>query len=515
MPTEGRLRAGREPLELHAPSPRGRRAVVRRLPWRDGLADALTALASSASDHVAPILDVRERGDVVEVERAWVDGTPLSDRLAIEGPRPPMEVVRLGVDLCRALQALHRIDVPRLGGPLLHGTLDPGAIVRTADGTTVLTDAGHWATVNRLGAAIESGPHLAPPTPTGPVPRSPGDDVYAVGVLLHTALTGSRPEDGAVVSPLVARCPADLLEIVAESLHPDPELRPRTCGALRARLSGILCRALAAPPPVRRAPDVGAASDALPVAHITEQHGSLEVFPGEVTPWDSLHPVADLPTEQEGRRRLHLGIRWAGWAMAVAGLGLAMMPLIAEPPPAEPSAAPVSAAEKGPVERPHPVAAARPQASARPALPRASEPAGAAAAGGGPVGSRSAGDSETRPDRVAGPGDDRSADASERGAEAEARPAEPRAAGPAPTRSPRARRDADPAARRSPARRPRSRTATEPTAAQPDPEDPQTEAALQIRYRDAEDAPDVPPEPPRRRASGWPAPPLPDLLPVE
>jgi hypothetical protein len=262
-----------------------------------------------------------------------------------------MEVVRLGVDLCRALQALHRIDVPRLGGPLLHGTLDPGAIVRTADGTTVLTDAGHWATVNRLGAAIESGPHLAPPTPTGPVPRSPGDDVYAVGVLLHTALTGSRPEDGAVVSPLVARCPADLLEIVAESLHPDPELRPRTCGALRARLSGILCRALAAPPPVRRAPDVGAASDALPVAHITEQHGSLEVFPGEVTPWDSLHPVADLPTEQEGRRRLHLGIRWAGWAMAVAGLGLAMMPLIAEPPPAEPSAAPVSAAERAPPRR--------------------------------------------------------------------------------------------------------------------------------------------------------------------
>lgn len=251
-----------------------------------------------------------------------VPGPTLAESLAAAGPLAAREAMQVGLELCRALQAVHAAG-------LVHEDLKAGNVVREPGGRVVLMDFGAGALAPGL-TPLYAAPELLQGRP--PDAQS---DLYALGVLLFHLVTGDYPVAGESLAALRA----------AHSRGARRSLR-----TLRAELPddfvAVVERALA--PLGRRFPSAAAFEAAL---------------------LQCLAPAS--PTR--ARRRLLLAV-----ALATAGAGLAL--LVSRTPEPEPIAAPVPAASAAtplPAPKPDPsqVLADAPP-SAAPAAPAAA-PAGA------------------------------------------------------------------------------------------------------------------------------------------
>ncbi|MBX7079849.1 MAG: protein kinase [Nannocystaceae bacterium] len=146
----------------------------------------------------------------------------------------PMQLA-LVAQLLRALDSLH-------GHALVHGQLSRESVM-VVDGQLKIVDTtpclGH-------GAPSEAAtPYVAPELLLGEA-RDPRADLYSVGVLAHELLLGRRPTLAASPSEVVdasisgprldlAALEAELAEIVAKLLSPEPDARPASAAAaLRA-----------------------------------------------------------------------------------------------------------------------------------------------------------------------------------------------------------------------------------------------------------------------------------------
>jgi len=122
----------------------------------------------------------------------WMEllrGRTLASEIERRGSLPPEEVTRIGLDLCRALQAVEAAG-------LVHRDIKPANIVLEADGRVVLTDfgLGRRRADLRPGASGSSGtPFFMSPEILAGEPATPRSDLYALGVTLRWALTGSPP----------------------------------------------------------------------------------------------------------------------------------------------------------------------------------------------------------------------------------------------------------------------------------------------------------------------------------
>ena len=119
----------------------------------------------------------------------FIDGPTLEADLRRRGPFGAHELASIGVDLCRALGAVHRAG-------LLHRDLKTQNVMRDADGRLVLTDfgAGCAAATNGAGGPELAGTplYLAPELLDGH-PASEASDIYGLGVVLYHLATGSYP----------------------------------------------------------------------------------------------------------------------------------------------------------------------------------------------------------------------------------------------------------------------------------------------------------------------------------
>ncbi|TBO54363.1 serine/threonine protein kinase, partial [Streptomyces kasugaensis] len=135
--------------------------------------------------------------DVVEQDgRPWivmelVEGPSLADRLSGGGPVAPREAARIGVALLGALRAAHARGV-------LHRDLKPANVLMEAGtGRVVLTDFG-IAKVPGVSTLTETGGFVGSPEYTAPERMAgqgagPEADLWSLGVLLCTALSGESP----------------------------------------------------------------------------------------------------------------------------------------------------------------------------------------------------------------------------------------------------------------------------------------------------------------------------------
>ena len=224
----------------------------------------------SGHPHVVSLIDSGVLPDgrpYLVMERC--DGGSLAQVLE-SGELSAAEAVSVVSAVSSALGAAHRAGV-------LHRDIKPGNILIDAYGSPRLSDFG-LAAIQREG--IESSvtletmtPDFAPPEAFTLAEPSPGGDVWSLGAVLFTLLTGRGPrrtaDGGALSLPEIInrlsvpadtsdlRIPEALRPLLDRALHPDPAQRYRDGNELAealARVGDIPRSAIAIPPAVMRTP---------------------------------------------------------------------------------------------------------------------------------------------------------------------------------------------------------------------------------------------------------------------
>ncbi|MBI2835516.1 MAG: serine/threonine-protein kinase [Acidobacteria bacterium] len=190
----------------------------------------------------------------------FVHGRTLERALQERGPFSADETVAVGVEICRALAAVHQAG-------LLHRDIKAQNVMRQDDGRLVLMDFG----AGREQPGEESGTstdmagtplYLAPEIFDGQ-PATVQSDLYSVGVLLYHLLTGRYPvtgrtlrevrdchRHGARVSLGDARpnLPDVLVRAIDRALHVEASARYGSAGDMAMALAIVDARAPAARP---------------------------------------------------------------------------------------------------------------------------------------------------------------------------------------------------------------------------------------------------------------------------
>ncbi len=196
----------------------------------------------------------------------WTDlvaGTTLERWLAQEGPLSAEEAVLIGLDLSRALAAVHAAG-------LVHGDVKTTNVMRERGGRIILMDfgAGSEIAARRLRAGAVGTPiAMAPEILRGERP-TPAADIYSLGVLLYRLVSGRYPLEAATVQELQAGhgraaatplrdarpdLPTEMTAVIDRAIAPDPADRYPSAGALEQALLGWLAPGRARPGPRRAA----------------------------------------------------------------------------------------------------------------------------------------------------------------------------------------------------------------------------------------------------------------------
>ena len=197
-----------------------------------------------------------------------VNGRTLKDIVEEQGPFSAQEAVVFGLDLCRALAAVHQAG-------FLHRDVKAQNVMREAGGRIVLMDFGAAAvmsTGSQRAPDLKGTPlYLAPEVLQGD-PPSAKSDLYSLGVLLYYLVSGEFPVNGRSLDDIGnahahgrrrslrdARpdLPSGFVRVVDDATAALPERRPDSAGLMEALLEnavgrGTLGRAPA--PPAHRQP---------------------------------------------------------------------------------------------------------------------------------------------------------------------------------------------------------------------------------------------------------------------
>lgn len=210
------------------------------------------------------VVSVFESGETADGSRyvamEFVDGLPLDRYLRERAPAPGRErtaaVLRLFVQIASGVAAAHAAGV-------IHRDLKPSNIMVDADGVPRVLDFGLARPIGDRPDATHT--HEFAGTPAYAAPEQfAGDgsaigtatDVYSLGVLLYSALTGRHPypRDGSLAdlarhatttdppppSRFVPRLASDAETIVLTCLAKDPQRRYRSAGSLAADIGDYL-----------------------------------------------------------------------------------------------------------------------------------------------------------------------------------------------------------------------------------------------------------------------------------
>ncbi|WP_330288313.1 serine/threonine-protein kinase [Streptomyces sp. NBC_00576] len=200
---------------------------------RDRTLREARAVAQLSHPHIIVVHDVVEDDERPYIVMELIDGGSLADRISRRGPVDADEAARIGIALLGALGTAHAAGV-------LHRDIKP-ANVLLEDGTDriVLTDFGiaqvaGATTLTETGSFVGSPEYTAPERMSG-VRTGPESDLWSLGALLCTALSGESPfrrdSLGGILHAVVideVRPPAQaapLLPVVRGLLERDPVRR--------------------------------------------------------------------------------------------------------------------------------------------------------------------------------------------------------------------------------------------------------------------------------------------------
>jgi serine/threonine protein kinase/Tol biopolymer transport system component len=227
----------------------------------------------------------------------FIEGETLEERQQQSGGKPlPLHLVLdWGLQLCDVLDYLHQQEPA-----IIYRDLKPSNIMlRRRDGCLFLIDFGiarQFKPGQMRDTVALGSPGFAAPEQYGRLQTTPRSDLYSLGALLHSLLSGLDPSQQPFhfvplrqVNPAV---PAPLEQLVSSLLALDPQERPSSAEEVKQRLLALQ-RPLSpeAPPPPA---------------------------PQPVRAWSP--PPAPSPPVIKRRRFLYLGLGLAAGATAVGGI---------------------------------------------------------------------------------------------------------------------------------------------------------------------------------------------------
>lgn len=209
-------------------------------------------LARVQHPNVAKVYGTDQIDGRVGIWMEFVKGRTLANLLQTHGPFGAREAAGIGVDLCRALAAVH-------GAGLMHGDLKAHNVMREAGGRTVLMDFGTGKDLEADLQPAEEGSddfagtplYVAPEVFDGQ-PRTRLSEMYSLGVLLYHLVTNAYPVDGRSRTELEqahrshqrkrlrdARpdLPEEFIFAIERAVAVDPRERYTTAGAFEAALA--------------------------------------------------------------------------------------------------------------------------------------------------------------------------------------------------------------------------------------------------------------------------------------
>ncbi|OZD55400.1 hypothetical protein CH252_05890 [Rhodococcus sp. 06-1477-1B] len=231
-------------------------------------------LASLSHPSLVTLYDAKLDAQPAYLAMELISGPTLADRIA-RGPLAGPEVARIGREIAEAFAVIHSRGI-------VHRDVKPSNIlIRPAAHTgetprATLADFGIASLVGatrvtRADTVIGTAAYLSPEQARG-MPAAPASDVYALGLVLLEALTGSRPFGSrtpheALAARLVAppeipaHIPSAWREVLERMTAIESSERPDAAGLIVAlrTLSGV-----AVPPPVPTRPASPLTTAALP-----------------------------------------------------------------------------------------------------------------------------------------------------------------------------------------------------------------------------------------------------------
>lgn len=181
----------------------------------------------------------------------YVEGESLDETLEQQGRLPWKDVLDIAVQICPPLRHVHDHGI-------IHRDLKPPNIIRTPSGQIKLMDfgiakvfaSGH---LTATGGVVGTAEFLSPEQAAGK-PVTKRSDLYSLGVVLYTLLTGRTPFEGTSFVDLlhkhryaqfdrpqkvVPSTPYELDEVVCQLLEKDPAKRPPDCLVLGRQFEAI------------------------------------------------------------------------------------------------------------------------------------------------------------------------------------------------------------------------------------------------------------------------------------
>jgi serine/threonine protein kinase len=183
----------------------------------------------------------------VGVWTEFIQGQTLEQLLRERGVFAAGEATLIGLDVCRALSAVHQAG-------LLHRDIKAHNVMRETGGRIVLMDFGtgiHYEDSSAANGSLAGTPVYMAPEVLDGREATVQSDVYSVGVLLYHLVTGSYPVRGRSIQEIRTghsggertplrdtrpNLPEDFVQIVERALSPEPGRRYESAGEMEAAL---------------------------------------------------------------------------------------------------------------------------------------------------------------------------------------------------------------------------------------------------------------------------------------
>ncbi len=219
------------------------------------------ALASVRHPNIVSIYGCDRHNGRVGFWTDFIHGKTLASLLVNQGPFGYHEAALIGLEVTRALSAVHRAN-------LLHRDIKPENVMREEGGRILLMDFGLSALPQHT-SQLAGTPNYMAPELFRRQPASVCTDIYAVGILLYFLVTGQTPArlNGLTTAQAAEACtqrkplidlrsdlPEAFLRIVNRAIALDSAERFRSAGEMAEALAGSLGASTVSQPSLEAAP---------------------------------------------------------------------------------------------------------------------------------------------------------------------------------------------------------------------------------------------------------------------